>query len=36
MCDSKFQASCDAKAKSVERHLHALMCLVSDHPPSCE
>ena len=25
------QASCNAKAKSVERHLHALMCSVSDH-----
>ena len=23
---SDFQASCNAKAKSVERHLHALMC----------
>ena len=26
---SDFQASCNAKAKSVERHLHALMCSVS-------
>ena len=36
-CYSDFQASCNApKPKSIERHLHALMCSVSDHPPSCE
>ena len=26
---SDFQASCNGKPKSVERHLHTLMCLVS-------
>ena len=26
---SDFQASCNAKPKSVERHLHTLMCSVS-------
>ena len=29
-------SSCNAGVKSVECHLHALMCSVSDHPPSCE
>ena len=29
-------SSCNAKVKSVECHLHALMCSVTDNPPSCE
>ena len=28
-CYSDFQASCNGKPKSVERHLHTLMCSVS-------
>ena len=35
-CIQRFQLLANAKVKSVERHLHALMCSVSDHPPSCE
>ena len=31
-----FLSSCIAEVKSVKRHLHALMCSVSDHPSSCE
>ena len=27
---------CNADVRRVGCHLHALMCSVSDHPPSCE
>ena len=34
--ETNFVLCCFAEVKSVECHLHALMCSVSDHPPSCE
>ena len=33
---SDFPRYCNGEEESIERHLHALMCSVSDHPPSCE